>query len=79
MRQMLWRVHAGFDLLGTDFQALAQGPAENIYAALGNAKECFAKNFPKMDTGSIYIDLVEAEAEADDPESGWTLMDIDEV
>lgn len=76
-----WKVHAVFDVLGIQMRSIATGPAENIYTALGAAKSCFALNFPKLDTGTIFIDFVEADGNAGEEEirKGWDLIRVDEV
>lgn len=76
-----WKVHAVFDVLGIQMRSIAAGPAENIYTALGAAKSCFALNFPKLDTGTIFIDFVEADGNASEEEirKGWDLIRVDEV
>ena len=80
--KLMWRVHGCFRLLDEYMQVVASGPAENIYEALGAAKSCFALNFPKLDTGTIFIDFVEASnrtVEGKELEAGWCLVPIDEV
>ena len=80
-KMMIWKVHAVYDVLGISMHSVAVGPSENIYTALGNAKSCFARNFPKLDTSTIFIDFVEADGEASqrDLRKGWDLARVDEV
>ena len=81
MAKMMWRVHGAFWIPDKHVQAVVAGPAENIYEALGAAKSCFALNFPKLDTGTIFIDFVEAGGVAGwkDIRMGWDLVPINEV
>ena len=81
MAKLMWRVHGAFWIPDQHVQAVVAGPAENIYEALGAAKSCFALNFPKLDTGTIFIDFVEAGGVADwkDIRMGWDLVPINEV
>ena len=60
-------------------KCIAAGPSENIHTALGSAKSCFALNFPKLDTGTIFIDFVEADGDADDADirNGWDLTRVE--
>ena len=81
MAKMMWRVHGAFWIPDQHVQAVVAGPAENVYEALGAAKSCFALKFPKLDTGTIFIDFVEADGVADwkDIRMGWDLVPINEV
>ena len=81
MAKMMWRVHGAFWIPDQHVQAVVAGPAENVYEALGAAKSCFALKFPKLDTGTIFIDFVEAGGVADwkDIRMGWDLVPINEV
>lgn len=79
MAKMMWRVHGAFWIPDQHVQAVVAGPAENIYEALGAAKSCFALNFPKLDTGTIFIDFVEADGNAGEEEirKGWDLIRVE--
>ena len=82
MAKLMWRVHGCFWIPDTHVQSVVSGPADNIYEALGAAKSCFALNFPKLDTGTIFIDFVEAAdrtVDGKELEAGWCLVPIDEV
>ena len=53
--QIMWKAQAVIESEGKKLLIHAAGPAENIYIALGHAKACIAKEYPKIDTGKIKI------------------------
>ena len=79
--KLMWRVHGCFWIPDKHVQSVVSGPADNIYEALGAAKSCYAMNFPKLDTGTIFIDFVEAGETASEEElrKGWNLIPVSEV
>ena len=56
--QIMWKAQAVIESEGKKLLIHAAGPAENIYIALGHAKACIAKEYPKIDTGKIKINYV---------------------
>ena len=79
--KLMWRVHGCFWIPDMHVQSVVSGPADNIYEALGAAKSCYAMNFPKLDTWTIFIDFVEAGDTASEEElrKGWNLIPVSEV
>ena len=77
----IWKVHAEFDVQGIKVKSIATGPAESFDKAIMAAMSCFALNFPKLDTGTIIIDFVEADGKAGEEEirKGWDLIRVNEV
>ena len=62
--QIMWKAQAVIESEGKKLLIHAAGPAENIYIALGHAKACIAKEYPKIDTGKIKINYVLAQIDA---------------
>lgn len=71
--QIMWKAQAVIKSEGKKLQIHAAGPAENIYIALGNAKACIAKEYPKIDTGKIKINYVLTQIDAD-LWDGWKIV-----
>ena len=63
--QIMWKAQAVIESEGKKLLIHAAGPAENIYIALGHAKACIAKEYPKIDPGKIKINYYVLAIDAD--------------